>query len=164
MEGHPEKQGSFQPRPVAIAHVGTCIHEAAATTPGWRVHQRNHHMNRTVCRNEITAVCGTLLCLLTLSGVLHGEDRAQEIIAKSQFTGGVVVHVHGADASLLQSMRQQSSEPARPLAGGARGRCPPGTRDACRGRTARQDQRRPVAIGDAAVHRQLRQPLDRRAG
>jgi len=75
-------------------------------------------MNRTLCRNEIVAVCGTLLCLLTLSGVLHSEDRhsadrhsadrAQEIIAESKFAGGVVVHVHGADTSLLQSMRQQS--------------------------------------------------------
>ena len=26
MEGHLEKQGSFQPRPVAVAHAGTCIH------------------------------------------------------------------------------------------------------------------------------------------
>ncbi len=65
-------------------------------------------MNRTLCRNEITALCGTLLGLLTLSGILHGEDRAQEIIGQSKLAGGVVVHVHGADTSLLQSMRQQS--------------------------------------------------------
>ena len=64
-------------------------------------------MIRTVCRNKITAACGALLWLLTASGVLHGEDRAKEIIAQSKFTGGVVAHVHGADTSLLQSMRQQ---------------------------------------------------------
>lgn len=65
-------------------------------------------MNRNACRNEVTAVCGALLCLLTLSEVLHGDDRAQEIIAQSKLAGGVVVHVHGADTSLLQSIRQQS--------------------------------------------------------
>ena len=65
-------------------------------------------MNPAVCRNEITAICGALLCLLTLSGILHAEDRAQEIIAQSKFAGGVVVHVQGSDASLLQSMRGQS--------------------------------------------------------
>ena len=32
---------------------------------------------------------------------------AQAIIAKSQFTGGVAVHVHGADAALLCSLQQQ---------------------------------------------------------
>ena len=63
-------------------------------------------MHKTIFRNEIIGVCGTLACLLTLSGVLHGEDRAQEIIAQSKFAGGVVVHVNGADTSLLQSMRK----------------------------------------------------------
>ncbi len=65
-------------------------------------------MNLPVCRDEATNLCGALLCLLTLSGALHGDDRAQEIIAQSNLAGGVVVHVHGADTSLLQSMRQQS--------------------------------------------------------
>jgi len=65
-------------------------------------------VNRTLFRNEITAVCGTLLCLLTLSGIVHGEDRARAIISQSKFAGGVVVHVHGADTSLLQSMWRQS--------------------------------------------------------
>ena len=65
-------------------------------------------MKRPVRRNEITAVCGTLLCLLAQNCVLHGADRAQEIIVQSELAGGVVVHVHGADTSLLQSLRQQS--------------------------------------------------------
>ena len=43
-----------------------------------------------------------------MTGVLRGEDRAEAMIAKGRFTGGVVVHVHGADASLLRSMRQES--------------------------------------------------------
>ncbi len=40
-------------------------------------------------------------------GTLCGEDRAQTIIAQSRFGGGVVAHVHGADASLLRSVRQR---------------------------------------------------------
>lgn len=65
-------------------------------------------MNQMVRRYEIVAVCGALFFSLTMAGVLHGDDRAKEMIAKSRFTGGVVVHVHGADASLLQSMKEQS--------------------------------------------------------
>lgn len=65
-------------------------------------------MNPTRCRNAIATTSGALFCLLTLSGVLYGEDRAQEIIQQSKFAGGVVVHVHGEDASLLQSLRKHS--------------------------------------------------------
>ena len=65
-------------------------------------------MYRTVCRYGITTVGATLLCFLTASGVLHGADRAREIIEQSKFTGGVVAHVHGADTYLLQSMQQHS--------------------------------------------------------
>ncbi len=65
-------------------------------------------MNRAVCRNVVSNLCGALLCLLTFSGILQGQDRAREIIAQSKCAGGVVVHVHGADTSLLQSMRQES--------------------------------------------------------
>ena len=80
-----------------------------AVLPGERrLLEWNHPMTRNACRNGVTAVCGALLSLLTLSGVLHGDDRAQEIIAQSKLAGGVVVHVHGADSSLLQSIRQQS--------------------------------------------------------
>ncbi|MFV1969281.1 MAG: PQQ-binding-like beta-propeller repeat protein, partial [Pirellulaceae bacterium] len=64
-------------------------------------------MNQRVFRNEIAAVCGALLCFSTMAGILRGEDEARAIITKGRFAGGVVVHVHGADASLLQSMRQQ---------------------------------------------------------
>ena len=42
-----------------------------------------------------------------MAGVLRAEDQAQTIIAKSRFTGGVAVHVHGADAALLRSLQQQ---------------------------------------------------------
>ena len=55
-------------------------------------------MKRGVCRNEITALCGTLFCFLTIAGELHGQDQTRALLAKGQFTGGVVVHVHGADA------------------------------------------------------------------
>ena len=65
-------------------------------------------MNRAVYRNVVTALYGTLLCLLSLNGVLQGQDRAREIIAQSKCAGGVVVHLHGADTSLLQSMGQES--------------------------------------------------------
>ena len=61
-------------------------------------------MNQRPHRNEITAVVLTMFCLLTLAGVVRGDDRAEAMITKGRFTGGVVVHVHGADASLLQSM------------------------------------------------------------
>ncbi len=48
-----------------------------------------------------------LLCFFALAGVLRAEDRAQTIIDQSQFAGGVVVHVHGDDASLLLAIQQQ---------------------------------------------------------
>lgn len=63
-------------------------------------------MNQRRPGNVLIAVCGALLCLLTMAGIVRGEDRAPAIIAKGRCTGGVAVHVHGADASLLQSMRQ----------------------------------------------------------
>ena len=44
-------------------------------------------------RNELLAICGVLLCFSARSGVLGAEDRAQTLIAKSRFTGGVAVHV-----------------------------------------------------------------------
>ena len=47
-----------------------------------------------------------MLCF-AMAGVLRAEDQAQTILAKSHFTGGVAVHVHGADASLLRSLAQQ---------------------------------------------------------
>ena len=55
----------------------------------------------------ISVVCRGLLCFSMMAGVLRAADRAQTIIDQSQFTGGVVVHVHGADASLLLSIQQQ---------------------------------------------------------
>lgn len=64
-------------------------------------------MNRSVRRKEITAICGTLLCVLMLAGILRGEDRARQLIAQGRFAGGVVAHVHGADASLLQALGKQ---------------------------------------------------------
>lgn len=64
-------------------------------------------MKRGVCGNEITALCGTLFCFLTIAGELHGQDQARAMLAKGQFTGGVVVQVHGADAALLQSMQRE---------------------------------------------------------
>ena len=64
-------------------------------------------MDRRSYRNQIAAVLGTLLGLFAMAGALRAEDRAQTIIAKSHFTGGVAVHVHGADASLLRSLEQQ---------------------------------------------------------
>ncbi len=65
-------------------------------------------MMRAGRRHEITAICGALLWLLMLSGIASGEDRAREIIAQSKCSGGVAVHVHGADASLLKALRQRS--------------------------------------------------------
>ena len=44
-------------------------------------------MNRRLRRNQIVPVCGALLCLLMLAGILRGEDRAQAAIAKARFTG-----------------------------------------------------------------------------
>ncbi len=64
-------------------------------------------MKRQGYRNEINAVCAALLCCLTLAGPLRAEERAETIVAQSGFTGGVAVHVHGADASLLRSIHQQ---------------------------------------------------------
>jgi outer membrane protein assembly factor BamB len=42
-----------------------------------------------------------------MAGVLSAQDQAQDVIAKSRFSGGVAVHVHGADAALLRSIQQQ---------------------------------------------------------
>lgn len=64
-------------------------------------------MNRRVRRNRIVSLCGAIFCLLTIAGNLCGQDQARAILAKGQFNGGVVVHVHGADASLLQSMQRE---------------------------------------------------------
>lgn len=64
-------------------------------------------MNQRTCRSEIAAVCGALFCFLTVAGGLRGQDLARAILAKGQFTGGVAVHVHGADALRLQSMQQE---------------------------------------------------------
>jgi outer membrane protein assembly factor BamB len=65
-------------------------------------------MHQNLRRTVIATVCGTLLCLATAAGVSRAEDRAQAILAQARFPGGVVAHVHGPDASLLQAMRQQS--------------------------------------------------------
>lgn len=64
-------------------------------------------MNQSERRRGITAVSGTLLCVLMLAGLVRGEDRAQRLTAEGRFTGGVVAHVHGAGPGLLQALRQQ---------------------------------------------------------
>ena len=64
-------------------------------------------MRQSVLRVLMSTICGMLLCLVALNGISYGQHRAQEIIARSKFTGGVAVHLHGADPSLLQSIRQQ---------------------------------------------------------
>ena len=64
-------------------------------------------MNRRVYRSEINTLSITLFCFLATASVLHAEDRARAIIEESGFAGGVVVHVHGADTSLLQSIQSQ---------------------------------------------------------
>ncbi|MHB8898553.1 MAG: outer membrane protein assembly factor BamB family protein [Thermoguttaceae bacterium] len=64
-------------------------------------------MNRRTCRAEFAVVCGVMLFFMTIAGNLHGQNQTRAILAKSQFTGGVAVHVHGADASLLQSMQRE---------------------------------------------------------
>ncbi|MCU0872310.1 MAG: PQQ-like beta-propeller repeat protein [Pirellulaceae bacterium] len=64
-------------------------------------------MYRRSSRNEIIAVCGALLGLIAIAGGLGAADRAQTLIAQSQFTGGVAVHVHGTDAALLRGLQQQ---------------------------------------------------------
>ena len=64
-------------------------------------------MNRRASRKTIDAFLGTLVCLFVLTGALRAADRAETILAKSRFAGGVAVHVHGADATLLQAVRQQ---------------------------------------------------------
>jgi outer membrane protein assembly factor BamB len=73
----------------------------------WRVCEGNQDMIRRTSRNEITAIWGALVCFLTIAGDLRGQDQARAILAKSQFAGGVAVHVHGADTSLLQSIGQE---------------------------------------------------------
>jgi len=55
---------------------------------------------------QIFAVCGIFCCFTQIAG-LHAAETAESVIAKSHFTGGVVVHVGGADASLLQSIEKQ---------------------------------------------------------
>ncbi len=64
-------------------------------------------MNQRICRDRTVIVCGALLCLLTVIDGLHGQDQARTILAKSRFTGGVAVHVQGADPSLLLSMQRE---------------------------------------------------------
>ena len=58
-------------------------------------------------RNELIAVGGVWLGFFTMAGGLRADDRAQMIVGKSRFTGGVAVHVQGADAALLRSLQQQ---------------------------------------------------------
>ena len=64
-------------------------------------------MSRRLSPSEINTVCGVLLCFFTMASVLRADDRAKAIVAQSGFAGGVVVHVHGTDASLLASIQQQ---------------------------------------------------------
>ena len=48
-----------------------------------------------------------LFCCFVAAAALNAEDRAETIIDRTEFTGGVVVQVHGDDASLLLSIRKQ---------------------------------------------------------
>ena len=64
-------------------------------------------MNTLFLQMRMLAVCGMLLWCFAQSSSLLATEPAESIIAKSNFTGGVAVHVHGADASLLQSIAQQ---------------------------------------------------------
>lgn len=64
-------------------------------------------MKRRAYRNGIIAVLGALSCPFIMVGGLPAEDRAREVIATGRFAGGVAVHVHGADASLLCSVQRQ---------------------------------------------------------
>lgn len=64
-------------------------------------------MNEQVCRNRTVSALVAFLCVFTLTGVLCADDRVPAILEKSGFAGGVVAHVHGADASLLRAVEQR---------------------------------------------------------
>lgn len=61
-------------------------------------------MSKRTDRRKMIAACAAWVCLLGAGAVARAEDEAQGVIAKSGFSGGVVAHVHGADAALLCSL------------------------------------------------------------
>lgn len=66
----------------------------------------NCSVTRNMRRHRHVVAGGTLLCCILMAGLARAEDRAQTLIAKSGFPGGVAVHVHGADASLLMALER----------------------------------------------------------
>ena len=52
-------------------------------------------------------LCAALVAVAATSTALGAGDVAKMIQSKGLFHGGVVVHVHGADTSLLESVHQQ---------------------------------------------------------
>lgn len=64
-------------------------------------------MERTLDSNGIIAAGVVCLGVFGWCSGLRAEDRAQTILEQSGFTGGVVVQVHGADASLLRALAEQ---------------------------------------------------------
>ncbi|MFZ5829210.1 MAG: PQQ-binding-like beta-propeller repeat protein [Planctomycetota bacterium] len=72
-------------------------------------------MNSRSAGYRFTLVGAALVGLFNLGGVLGAENavataenRAQAMLDKSHFAGGVVAHVHGGDASLLGALKQHS--------------------------------------------------------
>lgn len=58
-------------------------------------------------RNCGFAICGAILGVLSLSTLPGAQEPAEALLAQAHFTGGVVLHVHGANPTLLGAMEKQ---------------------------------------------------------
>ena len=67
----------------------------------------NSRISRRVFHACVFVWAGAVAYVWAAAGVASAAETAQAILAKSGFPGGVVAHVHGADASLLIALQRQ---------------------------------------------------------